>query len=96
MQLPSDDPPSDVDISSIGVAESFVAHTKGTADRGIEIESVSLGVELLTRQCCCFVWTFRDQINLNIVYNEAYHDGRDMEKFLETVKAGLLKELGVV
>lgn len=34
----------------------------------VEVQDVSVGVETLTRQCVCFVWTFRDQINLNVVY----------------------------
>ena len=63
----SQDPPSDVDISSIGIAEVLIAQVKGTKDRGVEIQSVSVGVEILTRQFVCFVWSFRDRLlNRNI------------------------------
>ena len=89
------DPPSEVDISSIGIAEQFIERVKGTSERGAKILSVSVGVETLTRQCVCFLWTFRDQIHLNLVYNESFHDERDTTGFLEKVKEILLKELSV-
>ena len=87
------DPPSDVDISSIGIAESLIERVKGTEDRGVEVQSVSVGVEMLTRQCVCFAWTFRDQINLNMVYNEGFHDEKDTALFLQTLKETIFKEL---
>ena len=90
-----DPPPSDVDISSIGIAESLIARDKGTPDRGIEVQNVSVGVEILTRQCVCFVWTFRDQLNLNIVYNESFHEEEDMVMFLDTLRGILVRELDV-
>ncbi|CAF9928117.1 MAG: hypothetical protein ALECFALPRED_003958 [Alectoria fallacina] len=87
------DPPSDVDISSIGIAESLIERVKGTQDRGLEVQSVSVGVEILTRQCVCFVWTFRDRLNLNLVYNESFHDEKDTALFLQTLVGIMLKEL---
>ncbi len=87
------DPPSDVDISSIGIAESLIERVKGTPDRGLEIQTVSVGVEILTRQGVCFVWTFRDQLHLNLIYNESFHDKSDTAKFLQTLKGILLKQL---
>ncbi|MCJ1456633.1 hypothetical protein MMC28_006995 [Mycoblastus sanguinarius] len=87
------EPPSDVDISSIGIVESLIERTKGTPDRGVEVQSVSVGVEILTRQCVCFVWTFRDQLNLNLVYNESFHDEQDTALFLQRVKEVLLQQL---
>ncbi|CAK4008185.1 Hypothetical predicted protein [Lecanosticta acicola] len=89
-----DSPPlsSDVDISSIGVLDGkLLAHRHGN----IEIESVMLQTEVLTRQMGCFVWTFRGKLNLNLAYNEAFY-GRDVpENFLEKLKGTLLGELGV-
>lgn len=89
----SQDPPSDVDISSIGIAESLIGRAKGTQDRGVEVQSVSVGVEILTRQCVCFVWTFRDRLNLNLVYNDSFHDEKDTALFLQTLKGIMFKEL---
>lgn len=87
------DPPSDVDISSIDIAESLIERTRGTQDRGVEIQSVSVGVEILTRQCVCFVWIFRDQLNLNLVYNESFHDEKDTALFVQTLKEIMLRNL---
>ena len=88
-----EDPPSDVDISSIGIAENIIERIKGTSNRALEIQNISLGVETLTRQCVCFVWTFREQLNLNLVYNESFHNDTDAARFLDVVKSTLLKEL---
>lgn len=89
------DPPSDVDISSIGVAERLIARSKGTPDSGVDIQAVSIGVETTTRQCICFVWTFRDQLQLSLVYNQSFHDEKDSSYFLQQVKNTLLSELSV-
>lgn len=89
------EPPSDVDISCIDVAENLLSRTYGTESYGLEVHQVSIGTEILTRQGVCFVWTFRDQLNLSVVYNEAFHGSQQMQQFLETVKYILLKELGV-
>ncbi|KAL8823888.1 MAG: hypothetical protein Q9191_005466 [Dirinaria sp. TL-2023a] len=89
------DPPSDVDISSIGIAEKLIARFKGSSDMGLEVQSVSVGVEILTRQCVCLVWTFRNQLNLNLVYNASFHDEGDTTEFLHSVKRILLHELAM-
>ena len=85
--------PTDVDISSMGVAERLLARQKGTDDRGLRVDRVSGGLEMVNRQCVCHVWTFRDQLCLNLVYNEAFYDRKDMEAFVEVVRDSLLKEL---
>ena len=87
-------PPSDIDISSVGIVENLLERVKGTPDRVLEIRSVSVGVDILTRQCVCFVWTFGDQLDLNLVYNESFHDEVDTANFLQTLKGILLKQLG--
>lgn len=88
-------PPSDVDISSIGVAEKLIRRCYGTPEAGFEVKAVSVGVEILSRQAVTFVWTFRDQLNLSVVYNESFHSADQMGQFVSTVKTQLLEELGV-
>lgn len=61
----------------------------------MEVRAVSIGIEILTRQAVCFVWTFRNQLKLNVVYNEAFHPPAQMEQFAGTIKEVLLKQLGV-
>lgn len=92
--LPAGAPsPTDVDISSLGVAEKLLAREKGTEARGIRIDRVSGGLEMMNRQCVCHVWTFRDQLCLNLVYNEAFYEKAVMDSFVGQVKDSLLKEL---
>ncbi|KAJ9317335.1 hypothetical protein DTO271D3_2625 [Paecilomyces variotii] len=88
-------PPSEVDISSIGVIEKWIRREYGTPNSSIRVQQISVGLEMLTRQAVCFVWTFRDCLNLQIVYNEAFHAPEQMQAFAETTRAVLLKELGV-
>jgi hypothetical protein len=86
---------SDVDISSIGVAESLIQRTYGSGDLAIDVVAVSVGVEILSRQAVCFVWTFRDQLNFHVVYNEAYHEKDQMQDFVSAVEQSLKTELGI-
>ncbi|KAJ4246854.1 hypothetical protein NW762_013406 [Fusarium torreyae] len=85
--------PTDVDISSLGVAENFIAREKGTAERGVRIERLSISLEMVNRQCVCHVWTFRNQLCLNLTYNHAFHDKADMDTFVKTVRDSLLQEV---
>ncbi|KAI0886791.1 uncharacterized protein GGS22DRAFT_199148 [Annulohypoxylon maeteangense] len=87
--------PSDVDISSIGVAEKLVKRFYGSEEAGFEVRAVGVGVEILSRQGVTFVWTFRDQLNLSVVYNEAFHSAEQMNLFVNTVKSQLLKGLSL-
>ncbi|KAI0804369.1 hypothetical protein GGR55DRAFT_658238 [Xylaria sp. FL0064] len=91
------EPPSEVDISSIGVTEKLVRRSYGSSDPGpgLEVKAVSVGVEILTRQAVAFVWTFRDQLNVSAVYNEAFHSVEQMNRFLGEVKRELLEGLGL-
>jgi hypothetical protein len=35
------------------------------------------------------VWSFRDRLNFNIVYNEMYHEEDQMQDFVRAVEASL-------
>ncbi|ERF72997.1 hypothetical protein EPUS_08854 [Endocarpon pusillum Z07020] len=91
-------PPSEVDISSVDDAELLVCpvHKSGEEDGGsVEILDVSIGVETLTRQMYCFVWTFRDQMKFNLVYNEAFYDAIVPLELLAKLKEVLQTELHI-
>lgn len=90
--LPS---PTDVDISSLGVVERMLARDKGTTERGIRVDQVSGGLEMANRQCVCHVWTFRNKLCLNLVYNEAFHEKATMDTFVRSVKGLLLQGLSI-
>jgi 15-O-acetyltransferase Tri3 len=92
--LPAGAPsPTDVDISSLGDVERILDREKGTAERGIRVDRVSGGLVMMNRQCVCHVWTFRGQLCLNLVYNEAFYEKTTMNAFLENVKGALLQKL---
>ncbi|KAI0840950.1 hypothetical protein F5Y06DRAFT_262148 [Hypoxylon sp. FL0890] len=90
-----DHPPSDVDISNIDNVDKIIQQSYGTSEAGLEVKAVSIGVEILTRQAVTFMWTFRDQLNLSVVYNEAFHSADQMRQVVNTVRNLLLEELGV-
>ncbi|PSN71837.1 hypothetical protein BS50DRAFT_657564 [Corynespora cassiicola Philippines] len=89
--LPRDLPQaSDVDISSIGIVENLMKRSHGSDSWGIDVTDMSLAVNILTPQAVFFVWTFQDQLNLNVAYNEAYHSEAQMQGFPNLVKSILL------
>ncbi|OTA98519.1 hypothetical protein M426DRAFT_76945 [Hypoxylon sp. CI-4A] len=88
-------PPSDVDISSLGIAEKLIRRSYGTSETGFEVKAISIGVEILNQQAVTFVWTFRGQLHLSAVYNESFHSADQMSLFVHTVKTQLLEGLGI-
>ncbi|KAI8946606.1 hypothetical protein F4801DRAFT_563796 [Xylaria longipes] len=89
------DPPSDVDISSIGVAEKLIRQSFGTPEAGFDVKTASVGVEILSGQGVTFVWTFRGRPNLSAVYNESFHPVDQMDRFISEVKNHLLNSLNI-
>ncbi|KAJ6024595.1 hypothetical protein N7540_005392 [Penicillium herquei] len=89
------EPPSDIDISSLGIMEKYLKPEYGTPECGFSIMHTSIGVEMLSRQGNVYVWAFRGQLTLRLVYNEAYHTPEQMTEFLKEVKEELLKQLEV-
>ncbi|OKL62311.1 hypothetical protein UA08_03035 [Talaromyces atroroseus] len=87
--------PTDVDISSLGVVEKYLDREKGSSKRGIRVDRVSQGLEMMNRQGVCHVLTFRDQLCLNLVYNEAFYEMVSMDNFVRAVRDSLLNELAV-
>ena len=86
-------PPSEVDVSSVGDAELLVSTTHRRGESVLEVLDVSIGVETLTRQMYCFVWTFRGQIEFNLVFNEAYYHPSFPADLLAKLRENLEKEL---
>ncbi|KAK5656791.1 hypothetical protein OQA88_4339 [Cercophora sp. LCS_1] len=91
---PPDPPPSEVDISSVGEAERLVSRRVEWGDAIFEVQDVSIGVETLTRQTYCFLWTFRGRLELNLVYNEAFYAPKRAEQMVHKLGGILLAELG--
>lgn len=88
-------PPSEVDISSVGDVDSLVYPVHKSGNGKLEILDVSIGVETLTRQMYCFVWTFRNRMEFNMVYNEAFYDTTFPAELLGKLKEVLEVELKI-
>ena len=92
--MPQDAPsPSDVDISSIGVIEKYMKRTYGDEQKGVEVRSVSIGLEMLSPQGVVFLSTFRDQLQFHLIYNEAFHDTSQMQEFVQVLRGSLFQGL---
>ena len=94
MPIPTEKP-SDIDISSMGIMEIYLKREYGTPERGFDTTHAGVGVGILSRQGVVFKWTFRDQLTLRLVYNEAFHTQGQMTGILHHVQAELSKQLGV-
>jgi hypothetical protein len=75
--------------------EKYLDREYGTPERGFSITHAGVGVEIISRQGVVFVWTFRDQLTLRLVYNEAFHTADQMTEFLHDIQADLLEQLRV-
>lgn len=87
---------TEVDVSSVGDAEKLVSvrHDGANGDAVLEVQDVSVGVETLSRQVYCFFWTFRGQLEFNLIYNEAFYDASRVSQLVMRLKKILLSELG--
>jgi len=92
--VPAPDPPqSEVDISSVGDAEALVSSQHSHDGTVLEVLDVSIGVETLTRQTYCFLWTFCGRLELNLVYNEAYYEPDRAAQMVQRLGEILMTEL---
>ncbi|KAK3324849.1 hypothetical protein B0H66DRAFT_546884 [Apodospora peruviana] len=90
---PPPPPISNIDISVVRDADTMVHATRETAVGVLEVSSVDLGVETLTRQTYCFVWVYRGKLQLSLWYNEAYYESDGAMELLEMVRDTLVSEL---
>lgn len=63
----------------------------------MEVKGLNIRINMATRQGVLYVWTFRDQLDLSLVYSEAYHRQEQIAPILPNlVKSDLLQQLGIV
>ncbi|KAJ5272321.1 hypothetical protein N7478_007446 [Penicillium angulare] len=89
------EPPSEIDISSLGFMEKYLEREYGAPERGFSIAHVGYSVEMLSREGGVFMWTFRDQLTLRLVFNQAFHTSKQMTEFLSDIKTDILTQLQV-
>ena len=66
--------PSEIDISSLEYPEPLLNSVHEGERGSVEVLSTSVRIETLTRQLYCCVGIFRNKLELNLCYNEVYHD----------------------
>ncbi|KAI4283252.1 MAG: hypothetical protein L6R38_002294 [Xanthoria sp. 2 TBL-2021] len=88
---------SEIDISSVGDVEELVSvlHTDN-GETVLEVRDVSIGVETLSRQIYCFVWTFRGRLELSLVWNEAFYTAAHSSQLVHNIREVLMTELGIL
>lgn len=89
---PATVPPTEPALNSLGIVDQFLDGKHGD---GVEVLDFWIGVEMITRQFMCYVWTWREQMRLSVCYNQAFYDTAFVEEFLTTVKNTLVEGLGI-
>lgn len=86
-------PPSGLDMSWVPGAEELVRPVYESATASIEVQDISIGVDVISRHMYVFLWTFHSQLAFNLVYNEAFYDEAFAERVLGVVRAHLVENL---
>lgn len=86
-------PPSGLDISCIPDAQTLIKPLHASSVGSFEISGISIGVDLISRHLYLFIWTFNEQLEARLVYNEAFYDASFVESILETIKEHLFSSL---
>lgn len=77
---------SNVDISIIEDVDKMMRERRETKIGFLKIIDIGLGVETLTRQAYCFVWTFGGRLQLSLWFNQAYYKQEESMVILERVR----------
>ncbi|KAL2401267.1 hypothetical protein ABEF93_004294 [Exophiala dermatitidis] len=78
-------------LSSLGVVERTLQRKYGH----LEVLEYAQLCEVLTASVCMYLHTWRDQMVLSTMYNEAYYDAKFVEALVETVLDILRQGLGL-
>ena len=85
-------PPTEPQLSSLGVLDAFLDSKHGDA---VELTDFELGVDTLTSQLVVHVWTLQGKMQLSACYNKSYYLREFVEEFLGHVKHVLLEGLEI-
>ena len=89
---PTDLPaPSEPMLSSIGIVDGYLKPNYGD----IEVKDFWVGVETMTAQIVCYLWTWQGKMVLSALYNETFYAKGSIQGFLERVMGVLFTELAI-
>ena len=83
--------PSEPMLSSVGIVDGYLKPVYGD----IEVKDFWVGVEMMTPQMTCYLWTWQKKMTLSAFYNEMFYDKGFVQGFLKLVINVLLTELAI-
>ncbi|KAG9513436.1 hypothetical protein KCV07_g8821, partial [Aureobasidium melanogenum] len=92
-QPQADSPASGLDFSWIPNADALVQPFHSSTEWSLEVRDISIGVDVLSRHMYVFMWLFRGQLGLKMVYNESFYDADMAQATLNYIKIQLLRNL---
>ncbi|KAI0456728.1 hypothetical protein F5B21DRAFT_466543 [Xylaria acuta] len=88
---------ADLQLSSLGIMDKFVKSVyESKAGRSpIEVHDIWVSLEILTADIAVEMWTFRGELVIQLIYNEAFHREESVKHLLELIHEQLSQGLGV-
>lgn len=83
--------PSDPILSSVGIVDAYLKREYGD----IEVKDFWVGVEMVTPQITCHLWTWQGKMTLGACYNETFYDQGFVQDFLQRVIGIVFTELAI-
>ena len=87
--LPS---PAEPMLNSVGIVDRYLRCKHGES---IRIQIIWVGVEMLTPQVECHVWTWQGKMTLSAMYNDAFYEGEFIQAFWRRSLDVLFAELNI-
>ena len=81
--------PSEPMLNSIGIVDGYLKPSYGD----IQVKDFWVGVEMVTSQVTCYLWTWQGKMTLSACYNETFYDKGFIQGFLKRVIDILMTEL---
>ena len=90
---PSDLPPlAEPMFNSVGIVDDYLSCKYCDS---IKIQDFWVGVEMLTPQVECYVWTWQKKMTLSAMYNDAFYESQFIQGFLRRILDVLFAELNI-
>jgi hypothetical protein len=88
---------ADLQLSSMGILDKFVkpVYESNAGRPSIEVRDIWVALEMLTADIAVEMWTFRGELVIQLIYNEAFHREESVRHVLELIHDQLAQGLGV-
>ena len=86
-------PPSGLDVSWVPNVAGLVQPEYGVETCSLQVNRISIGVDVTSRQMYVFMWLFKGRLEWRLVYNDAFYDGALADRILSVVREHLLLNL---